>query len=106
MDSVRRLKHSSDNGIKRVQINNEKALYKTDRVTAYIMFVTFRVFYNHFDKELTQWRSQYRGKGQSAPTPFDRENIIKNREKEGKIGKNREKEEKSGLFFHFAPPDK
>ena len=27
-------------------------------------------------------------------------------EKWGKDGKNREKEEKSGRFFHFAPPDR
>ena len=26
--------------------------------------------------------------------------------KRGKIGKNRGKEEKSGRFFHFAPPDR
>ena len=51
------------------------------------------------------------GKGQSAPLTAKnlpkigkkRDEISKNREREGK---NREKEEKSGSFFHFAPPDR
>ena len=47
-------------------------------------------------------------KGQSA-TP-DSENFANNREKEGKNrerrGKIGTKKQKSGRFFHFAPPDR
>ena len=49
--------------------------------------------------------------GQSAP--LDSEKFTKNRKKEGenqekagKRGKIWKKEEKSGRFFHFAPPDR
>ena len=50
-------------------------------------------------------------RGQIAPLTAK---FAKNQEKErerktekwGKEGKNREKEEKSGRFFHFAPPDR
>ena len=53
-------------------------------------------------------------KKQRWECPLDGEKIAKNREKERenegkskkKRGKNQEKEEKSGRFFHFAPPDK
>ena len=35
--------------------------------------------------------------------PLDSEKFAKNKEKEGE---NQEKKEKSGRFFHFAPPDR
>ena len=66
-----------------------------------------------------QWRSQYRGKGEQSATP-DSEKFAKNWEKSGKKRKNREKSgkkqgkkrkngkkrQKSGRFFHLAPPDR
>ena len=57
-----------------------------------------------------QWRSHWGGRGGRVP-PLTAKNLPKNREKEGK--KNREKRgkigkksQKSGRFFHFAPPDR
>ena len=49
-----------------------------------------------------QWRSHWGGKGGRVP-PLTAKNLPKNQEKEGKIGKKRQK---SGKFFHFAPPDR
>ena len=51
-----------------------------------------------------QWRShRERGQGgQSAPPDSEKKKPPISGKREG----NREKEEKSGRFFHFAPPDR
>ena len=51
-----------------------------------------------------QCRSQYRVKGGGGSEKMSK--IGKKRGGMGKERKNREKEEKSGRFFHFAPPDR
>ena len=56
-----------------------------------------------------QWHSHWGVKGGQSASP-DSEKIAKNLEG-GKIGgkkkrKNREEKQKSGRFFHFAPPDR
>ena len=75
----------------------------------------------NFVKILTQigpiglWRSHWGGKGGRVPSlttkkspkigkkEKNQEKSGKNRGKKGKIGKKRQK---SGSFFHFAPPDR
>ena len=55
-------------------------------------------------KTYSQWHSHWGSRGQ-----LDSQNFAKKREKFSKKwvkkGKNWEKEDKSGRFFHFAPPD-
>ena len=58
--------------------------------------------HSHYKHDRKKWAGGARG--QSA-TP-DSEKFAKNREQEGKKGKIGKKRQKSGRFFHIAPPDR